>query len=193
MSADKTGCILIVEDEETVRKWVRDVLEGRGYRQFLEAEHIEQARSLMKEHWDKIVLIVMDVMLPENESDAIKIQELMEQREPAYDRWLRLEDEGKYKTDPDWLKARFDVDLYDRKIFEILNVEGGVQLIEEWGKEFGKDGKLDKPVLYLTARENEAVTKKGISLVVGGKAEWRVKPVTSEQLISGTKKILLVE
>lgn len=193
MSTDATKYVLIVEDEEKVRRLVRTALsEQRDWRnwKYLEAEHMKQAEALAKEHWHEIVLIIMDVMLPKGESDAEKIKSLIREREPKYDRWLELEDAGSSRTDAQWLEARFAVDAFDRQTFAILNVQGGIELVENWAKTYGHDGKLDRPVLYLTARENEVVTEEGMALVVSGKAEWRVKPVTREQVLSAVRQIL---
>jgi len=194
MSTDLTKYVLIVEDEERVRTWMQKFLSTlRDEWQYLKAEHMKQAEEMAKKHWQDIILIVMDVMLPKDESDAENIKKLINERESAYDEWLKLEDEGLPRTDDKWSKARFAVDKFDRRIFRILNVEGGIELVANWAKIYGRDGKLDKCVLYLTARENEAVTEKGKALVALGKAEWRVKPLTSEEIRSAIKRMGLLE
>lgn len=190
MTGDTTGYVLIVEDEEAVRKWVTKVLRGRGYAMSLEAEHMEDAKSAMRERWADIAFVVMDVMLPRNAADAEKIKELTQARERAYDLWLKLEDEGLTRDNPRWMKARFDIDLYDRRIFDILNIEGGIELIKEYAGSSNGGGKVNKPVLYLTARENEAAKRKGMGLVIAGKSDWLVKPVTEGMLCAAIRRIL---
>jgi PAS domain S-box-containing protein len=55
--------ILLVEDEETVRKLARTALQGRGYA-ILEASHGGEALSLFEQHQELIDLLVTDVVMP---------------------------------------------------------------------------------------------------------------------------------
>ena len=56
--------ILLVEDEESVRALVRQVLKRKGYN-VLEAEHVSQALQICREHAGDIDLVVTDVVMPE--------------------------------------------------------------------------------------------------------------------------------
>ncbi len=56
--------ILLVEDEESVRALVRQVLKRKGYN-VLEAEHVSQALQICREHGGEIHLVVTDVVMPE--------------------------------------------------------------------------------------------------------------------------------
>ncbi len=58
-----TETVLIVEDEEGVRKLVRSVLERRGYR-VLEADSGEAALEISSAHDEEIQLLVTDVVMP---------------------------------------------------------------------------------------------------------------------------------
>jgi DNA-binding NtrC family response regulator len=56
--------VLLVEDEETVRKFTRKILEMQGYR-VLEAQNGESARLVDEEHKDmEIHLLVTDMVMP---------------------------------------------------------------------------------------------------------------------------------
>ena len=57
------GTVLLVEDEEAVRRLARRVLESRGYR-VLEASHGTQALHLSGEQPGRIQLLVTDVIMP---------------------------------------------------------------------------------------------------------------------------------
>jgi len=55
--------ILLVEDEEMVRKLTRDILESRGYR-VLSAQDGEEALTLCRTHREEIQLLLTDVVMP---------------------------------------------------------------------------------------------------------------------------------
>ena len=58
---DKTGHVLVVEDEEMNRELLRDLLEGQGH-QVTEAENGEQGLQKVKENPPDVILL--DVMMP---------------------------------------------------------------------------------------------------------------------------------
>jgi len=58
-----TETILIVEDEEMLRKAIEQILQNHGY-QVMSARDGEQGVELYKEHMDKIALVVTDMGLP---------------------------------------------------------------------------------------------------------------------------------
>ena len=55
--------ILVVDDEETIRDFARDVLEGNGYRVIL-AEDGAQAVRVFEEHDGDISLVILDMVMP---------------------------------------------------------------------------------------------------------------------------------
>lgn len=62
-SSDGAATILLVDDEEPLRKLVCDYLEARGYR-VLTAPNAEQALELAGQRRDEIDLLVTDMVLP---------------------------------------------------------------------------------------------------------------------------------
>jgi two-component system cell cycle sensor histidine kinase/response regulator CckA len=56
--------ILIVDDEEIVRKLIRVALKGFGDVVFLEANHATEALKVAREHRGSIDLLVSDVVMP---------------------------------------------------------------------------------------------------------------------------------
>lgn len=56
-------CILIVDDEERMRKLIKDFLKAKGY-SILEAEDGQKALEVFEENKNKITLILLDVMMP---------------------------------------------------------------------------------------------------------------------------------
>ena len=61
--AGKKELILIIDDEETVRNLVMEILERYGYRTLL-AEDGEEGVELYKKHGDAIKLIIIDMIMP---------------------------------------------------------------------------------------------------------------------------------
>ncbi len=55
--------ILLVEDEDAVRRLVRLILTREGY-QVIEAGHPERALELVEDHADEIDLVLTDVIMP---------------------------------------------------------------------------------------------------------------------------------
>lgn len=57
------NCILVVDDEQRMRKLIKDFLKAKGY-SILEAEDGEKALEVFEENKNKIALILLDVMMP---------------------------------------------------------------------------------------------------------------------------------
>lgn len=57
------NCILVVDDEQRMRKLIKDFLKAKGY-SILEAEDGEKALEVFEENRNKITLILLDVMMP---------------------------------------------------------------------------------------------------------------------------------
>ena len=56
--------ILVVDDEDRMRKLIKDFLTNKGYH-ILEAEDGEKALEIYQQNQSKIMLILLDVMMPE--------------------------------------------------------------------------------------------------------------------------------
>ena len=57
------NCILVVDDEQRMRKLIKDFLIAKGY-SILEAEDGEKALEVFEENKNRITLILLDVMMP---------------------------------------------------------------------------------------------------------------------------------
>jgi len=58
-----TGTVLLVDDEELVRRYAKDVLEGYGY-QVLEAANGQQAVELFQHRASQIDVVLLDMTMP---------------------------------------------------------------------------------------------------------------------------------
>ena len=73
--------ILIVDDEQRMRKLIKDFLKVKGY-SILEAEDGEKALEVFKENKSKIVLILLDVMMPKLDGWSVLRQIRQESKVP---------------------------------------------------------------------------------------------------------------
>jgi signal transduction histidine kinase/CheY-like chemotaxis protein len=61
--APQSGRILVVDDEEAIRQMAQDILELRGYEVVLARDGVE-ALDLFRQHWGKIALVILDMVMP---------------------------------------------------------------------------------------------------------------------------------
>jgi signal transduction histidine kinase/GAF domain-containing protein/ActR/RegA family two-component response regulator len=57
------GCVLVVDDEAAIRDMARDILNLRGY-EVLQAKDGVEALDLYRQHWGRIDLVVLDMLMP---------------------------------------------------------------------------------------------------------------------------------
>ena len=72
--------ILVVDDEERLRKLIKDFLTNKGYH-ILEAEDGEKALEIYQENKSKIMLILLDVMMPKLDGWSVLRQIRQENKE----------------------------------------------------------------------------------------------------------------
>ena len=75
-----TGCVLLVEDEEAVRKFAARALASRGY-EVLEAASGREAIDILEETEASVDLVVSDVVMPE--MDGPTLMRELRKRDPA--------------------------------------------------------------------------------------------------------------
>lgn len=56
-------CVLVVDDEETIRKLLAKHLERKGF-EVLTAEDGERALELFRSHGDRVDLVILDMVMP---------------------------------------------------------------------------------------------------------------------------------
>lgn len=74
-------CILIVDDEQRMRKLIKDFLAAKGY-SILEAEDGEKALQVFQSNKNKISLILLDVMMPKLDGWSVLRQIRQESKVP---------------------------------------------------------------------------------------------------------------
>lgn len=191
MCGHDKSIILIVDDDKSMREEIRDFFRDKyPHYKCLLAGHIDEAKGIMLQFSHNISLIVLDMILPRTAECATNIKRLSKKRGFAYDSWQALSDRNDKECHLDLRKAQFAVDMLDRQIYELLDVEGGTNLLKTYINESNPGGKFDKPILFLTARENKKVRERALKLAVEGKAQWLVKPWLPQALASAVERLL---
>lgn len=157
------GTILVVDDEARMRKLIKDFLSAKGY-SILEAEDGEQALKVFEENKNKIILIILDVMMPKLDGWSVLRQIRQESKVPVIMLTARSEEQDElfgfelgvdeYITkpfSPKVLVARVEALLkrtnQDEK--EIKNYDG-IEIDKE-----GRTVKVDGKPVELSLREYE--------------------------------------
>ena len=158
--------ILVVDDEERMRKLIKDFLTAKGYI-ILEAEDGEKALEIFENNKNKISLILLDVMMPKLDGWSVLRQIRQESKVPV----IMLTARGEEKDElfgfelgvdeyiskpfsPKILVARVDAILRRiNKNLEQIKDFGGIEIDKE-----GRTVKVDGKPIELSLREYELLT-----------------------------------
>ena len=157
------NCILVVDDEQRMRKLIKDFLTAKGY-SILEAEDGEKALQVYEENKSKITLILLDVMMPKLDGWSVLRQIRQESKVPIIMLTARVEEQDELfgfelgvdeyiskPFSPKILVARVEAILKrtNRNEKEIKNYDG-IEIDKE-----GRTVKIDGKLIELSLREYE--------------------------------------
>ena len=157
------NCILVVDDEQRMRKLIKDFLTAKGY-SILEAEDGEKALQVYEENKSKITLILLDVMMPKLDGWSVLRQIRQESKVPIIMLTARGEEQDELfgfelgvdeyiskPFSPKILVARVEAILKrtNRNEKEITNYDG-IEIDKE-----GRTVKIDGKLIELSLREYE--------------------------------------
>ena len=157
------NCILVVDDEQRMRKLIKDFLTAKGY-SILEAEDGEKALQVYEENKSKITLILLDVMMPKLDGWSVLRQIRQESKVPIIMLTARGEEQDELfgfelgvdeyiskPFSPQILVARVEAILKrtNRNEKEIKNYDG-IEIDKE-----GRTVKIDGKLIELSLREYE--------------------------------------
>lgn len=157
------NCILVVDDEQRMRKLIKDFLKAKGY-SILEAEDGEKALEVFTENKNKIALILLDVMMPKLDGWSVLRQIRQESKVPIMMLTARGEEQDELfgfelgvdeyiskPFSPKILVARVEA-ILKRTTKEITEVKdyAGIEIDQE-----GRTVKVDGKVIELSLREYE--------------------------------------
>ena len=159
-------CILIVDDEERMRKLIKDFLASKGYTS-LEAEDGEKALQVFQENKNKISLILLDVMMPKLDGWSVlrqirqtsKVPIIMltargEEQDELFGFELGVDEYISKPFSPKILVARVEA-ILKRASPKMKDVKdyGGIEIDKE-----GRTVKVDGKSIELSLREYELLT-----------------------------------
>ena len=156
--------ILVVDDEERMRKLIKDFLTNKGYH-ILEAEDGEKALEIYQENKSKIMLILLDVMMPKLDGWSVLRQIRQENKElPIIMLTARGEEQDElfgFELGVDeYISKPFSPKILVARVEAILKrTQGETKEVKDYGGiEIDKEGRtvtVDGKVLELSLREYE--------------------------------------
>lgn len=160
------NCVLIVDDEQRMRKLIKDFLVAKGF-SILEAENGEKALEVFEENKNKINLILLDVMMPKLDGWSVLRQIRQESKVPIIMLTARGEEQDELfgfelgvdeyiskPFSPTILVARVEA-ILKRTNQDIKEVKdyGGIEIDRE-----GRTVKVDGKIIELSLREYELLS-----------------------------------
>ena len=160
------NCVLIVDDEQRMRKLIKDFLAAKGF-SILEAENGERALEVFEENKNKINLILLDVMMPKLDGWSVLRQIRQESKVPIIMLTARGEEQDELfgfelgvdeyiskPFSPKILVARVEA-ILKRTNQDIKEVKdyGGIEIDRE-----GRTVKVDGKIIELSLREYELLS-----------------------------------
>ncbi len=157
------NCILIVDDEQRMRKLIKDFLKAKGY-SILEAEDGEKALEIFEENKNKITLILLDVMMPKLDGWSVLRQIRQESKVPIIMLTARGEEQDElfgFELGVDeYISKPFSPKILVARVEAILKrtTKDTTEIKEYAGIEIDKEGrsvKVDGKAIELSLREYE--------------------------------------
>lgn len=157
------NCILVVDDEQRMRKLIKDFLKAKGY-SILEAEDGEKALEVFTENKNKITLILLDVMMPKLDGWSVLRQIRQESKVPIIMLTARGEEQDElfgFELGVDeYISKPFSPKILVARVEAILKrtTKDEIEVKDYAGIEIDKEGrtvKVDGKAIELSLREYE--------------------------------------
>ncbi len=160
------NCILVVDDEQRMRKLIKDFLVAKGY-SILEAEDGEKGLEVYEENKNKISLILLDVMMPKLDGWSVLRQIRQESKVPIIMLTARGEEQDElfgFELGVDeYISKPFSPKILVARVEAILKRtnQDEKEIKDYGGIEIDKEGrtvKVDGKPIELSLREYELLT-----------------------------------
>ena len=156
-------CILVVDDEQRMRKLIKDFLTAKGYK-ILEAEDGEKALEVYEKNKNQINLILLDVMMPKIDGWSVLRQIRQDSKVPIIMLTARGEEQDElfgFELGVDeYISKPFSPKILVARVEAILKRtnQTNTEITEYGGIEIDKEGrtvKVDGKLVELSLREYE--------------------------------------
>ncbi len=156
-------CILVVDDEQRMRKLIKDFLTAKGYK-ILEAEDGEKALEVYEKNKNQINLILLDVMMPKLDGWSVLRQIRQDSKIPIIMLTARGEEQDElfgFELGVDeYISKPFSPKILVARVEAILKRtnQTNTEITEYGGIEIDKEGrtvKVDGKLVELSLREYE--------------------------------------
>ncbi len=160
------NCILVVDDEQRMRKLIKDFLTAKGY-SILEAQDGEEGLKVFEENKNKICLILLDVMMPKLDGWSVLRQIRQDSKVPIIMLTARGEEQDElfgFELGVDeYISKPFSPKILVARVEAILKrtSQDEKQVKNYGGIEIDKEGrtvKVDGKAIELSLREYELLT-----------------------------------
>ena len=160
------NCVLIVDDEQRMRKLIKDFLKAKGY-SILEAEDGEEGLAVFEQNKNKINLILLDVMMPKLDGWSVLRQIRQESKIPIIMLTARGEEQDElfgFELGVDeYISKPFSPKILVARVEAILkrSNQNQKEIKDYGGIEIDKEGrtvKVDGKLIELSLREYELLT-----------------------------------
>ena len=160
------NCVLIVDDEQRMRKLIKDFLKTKGY-SILEAEDGEEGLAVFEQNKNKINLILLDVMMPKLDGWSVLRQIRQESKIPIIMLTARGEEQDElfgFELGVDeYISKPFSPKILVARVEAILkrSNQNQKEIKDYGGIEIDKEGrtvKVDGKLIELSLREYELLT-----------------------------------
>ena len=156
-------CILVVDDEQRMRKLIKDFLTAKGYK-ILEAEDGKKALEVYEKNKNQINLILLDVMMPKLDGWSVLRQIRQDSKVPIIMLTARGEEQDElfgFELGVDeYISKPFSPKILVARVEAILKRtnQTNTEITEYGGIEIDKEGrtvKVDGKLVELSLREYE--------------------------------------
>lgn len=181
--------IIIVEDDDSLYKRLTRELNRYGVAKVTVEHTVDSGLTELKEHGLDYDLAIVDVKLPQSESDYYKIEQLKgELREIQ----MMVENNDAGARDKKAEKEIAHAQEKRRHIIAEIELlickDGGIQMVRQWVEGAGSKNRC--PILYFTALGDTEFKTEGFKAAGNSNVEWLTKPVTVENILNTAGELI---
>lgn len=183
--------VFYVENDKDLVESFQEVINDYPNIELTITYQMEGAKQIIKDE-EPFDGYIIDIMLPRAEKDLAALEEKERERTNLLDELISKTDFESESLSLEILKLRRQIDEVDAEIEVLLNMEGGLELVELIAKKHSIE-KLEVPVIFFTARAAPELKDKCKEFVHDKFFYWFEKPEDEEVVAKTLSKLLGLE